>query len=70
MRPPVEAGLASNEIAVVAERDAPVGDDGVELGEGLEVLVDDRLVHVDPEGLGGLQLRRVEPAPAEAGGGR
>ena len=55
----MEAGLASDEIAVVGEGHAPVGDDGVEVGDRLEVPVDDGLVYVDPEGLGRLQLGGV-----------
>jgi hypothetical protein len=55
----VEAGLAPDEIAVVGKEDAPVGDDGVELGDGLEVAVDDGLVDMSPECLGWLQLGRV-----------
>ena len=55
----MEAGLASDEVAVVVEGDASLGDDGVEVGEGVEVPVDDGFVDVDPEGLGGLQLRGV-----------
>jgi hypothetical protein len=55
----VEAGLASDEVAVIGKGDAPVGDHGVDFGEGLEVFVGDRFVDVNPEGLGGLQLGRV-----------
>ena len=46
--PPMEAGLAADEIAVVGESDAAFGDHGVEFGEALEVPVDDRLVDMDP----------------------
>ena len=59
IRPPVEACLSPDEIAVVAELDASFSDDGVELLECIEVLVDDGLVHMDPEGLGRLQLGRI-----------
>jgi len=55
----MEAGLSADEVAVVAEPDALVGDHGVEVGEGGEVLVGEGLVDVDPEGLGRLQLRGV-----------
>jgi hypothetical protein len=55
----VEAGLATDEVAVVGEGDASFGDDSVEVGERIEVPVDDGFVHVDPEGLGGLQLGGV-----------
>ena len=62
----MEAGLAADEFAIVAEGDAALGDGGVEVGEGVEVLVDDRLVHVDPEGFGRLQLGRVGRQEDEA----
>jgi len=55
----VEAGLALDEVAVVGEGEAPVGDHGVEFGDGLEVPVDDGVVDLDPKGLGGLQLRGI-----------
>lgn len=64
----MEPGLASDEVAVVGKGDAPVGDHGVDLGNGLEVLVDDGLVDMDPEGFGGLQFggvgRQVDEADA------
>ena len=62
----MEAGLAADELAIVAEGDAALGDGGVEVGEGVEVLVDDRLVHVDPEGFGRLQLGRIGRQEDEA----
>ena len=40
----MESGLASDEVAIVAEGDAALGDDGIEVGEGVEVLVDDGFV--------------------------
>ena len=46
-------------VAIVAESDASFCDDGVEFFEAVEVLVDDGLVDVNPEGLCGLQLWRV-----------
>jgi hypothetical protein len=52
----VESGLSANEVAFVAELDASVGDDGVEVGKGGEVLVGNGLVDVDPEGFGRLQF--------------
>ena len=55
----METGLALDEVAVVGEGDASFGDHGVEVGERIEVPVDDGFVHVDPEGLGGLQLGGV-----------
>ena len=55
----MEAGLTTDQVSVPVERDALRGHGGVQFGEGLEVLVDDGLVDVDPEGLGGLQLRAV-----------
>lgn len=51
--------MASNKVPVVGQSDAPFGDHGVDLGNGLEVFVDDGLIDVDPEGLGGLQLRGI-----------
>lgn len=55
----METGLASNEVAVVGEGDAPFGNDRVQVGNGLEVPVDDGLVDMDPECLGRLQLGGV-----------
>jgi hypothetical protein len=73
----MEAGLPSDEVSVVPERDAALCHDGIEVFDGLEVLVDDGFVGVDPEGLGRLQLggvgRQVDELYAlrhrEAGGG-
>lgn len=68
----MEACLATDEVAIVAEGHAPLGHDGVELGKGLEVFVDDGLVDVDPEGLGRLQLwgigRQMDEANALGNG--
>ena len=55
----MEPGLTSDEVAIAFEGDAAFGDDSVEVVERVEVPVDERLVDVGPEGLGGLQLRRV-----------
>lgn len=55
----MEASLAADEVSVIAERDAALGDDGIEFGEGVEVAVDDRLVDMDPERLGWLKLGGV-----------
>jgi hypothetical protein len=52
----VEPCLASDEIAIVAEGDTALG---VEVGESLDVLVDDGFFHADPEDFGWLQLGRV-----------
>ena len=64
----MESCLSADEIAVVGELDALVGNDGVELGKGGEVPVGDRLVDVDPERFGGLQLggigRQIDEADA------
>jgi hypothetical protein len=64
----MEAGLSSDEFGVLAELDTLTGDHGVEVGEGCEVLVRERLVDMDPEGLGRLQLggvgRQVDEADA------
>lgn len=43
----MESGLSPNEIAVVAKGDTPLGDGGVEVGKGVEVLVDYGLIDVD-----------------------
>lgn len=51
--------MAADEVAVVGKGDTSVGDHGVDLGNGLEVLVDDGLVDMDPKGLCGLQFGRV-----------
>ena len=55
----MEAGLAPDPVAVGVEGDALAGDGGIELGEGVEVSVDDRLVDVGPQRLGRLELGRV-----------
>ena len=55
----MEACLSPDEVAVGGEGDAAFGEDGVEIGEGGEVPVDDGFVEVDPESLGGLQFRGV-----------
>jgi hypothetical protein len=73
----VEAGLAFDAFSVGVERDALRCDGGIEFEQGVEVLVGDGLVDVDPECFGGLQLRRLrrqvdEPDSfrhGEAGGG-
>jgi hypothetical protein len=70
----MEAGLTSDKIAVVCEGDAALCNDGVEVGEAFEVPVDDRLVDMDPEGLGWLKLggvgRQVNEADALGHGER
>ena len=40
---PVESRLAFDAVAIGVEGDALAGDGGVEIGEGLEMSVDDRL---------------------------
>jgi hypothetical protein len=62
----VEAGLSSDEVAIGREGDASFGDSGVEVLERFEVPVDDRLVDVDPECFGRLQLGRVRRQEDEA----
>jgi hypothetical protein len=52
----MKAGLSSDEFAVVGEGDAARGECGIEVFEGVEVAVGDRLVDVDPEGFCGLQF--------------
>lgn len=53
-------------VAVGVEVDALAGDEGVELGEAVEVPVDERLVDVDPEGLCRLELGAVRGQVDEA----
>jgi len=65
----VESGWPLHEFSILVEGDASFGGGGIEIGEGLEVLVDDRLVEEGPEGFGGLQLGSVEPAPDLIRGG-
>jgi hypothetical protein len=55
----MEPGLASDEIAVVGEGDAALGDDCVEFCQSPEVPVDDRLVEMDPKGFGRLEFWSV-----------
>ena len=55
----MEACLAADELSVFAEGAAAVGDDGIEVVQGFEMAVDDGRVDVDPQGLGGLQFRRL-----------
>src|SRR4028118_877616 len=50
----VARGWAPDPIAIGGEADARASDGFVELSEGVEVPVDDRLVEVDPQRLGGL----------------
>jgi hypothetical protein len=55
----VEAGLAPDVVGVGVEGDALAGDGGIELGEGVEVSVDDGLLDVGPQCLGRLEFGRV-----------
>jgi hypothetical protein len=55
----VEAGLAPDTVSVGGEADALTRDHSVELGEAIEVPIDDRLVEVDPQRLGWLELGGV-----------
>ena len=55
----MEAGLAPDPIAIGGEADALASDGFVEIGEGVEVPVDDRLVEVDPQRLDRLELGGV-----------
>lgn len=55
----MEACLTFDEVAVFGEGDAAFGEDGVEVGKGFEVPVDDGLVEMDPQRLGGLEFGRV-----------
>ena len=62
----MEAGLPADEVSIVAEGDAALGDDGVEFGEAFEMAVDDGLVDMGPESFGGLQLGGVGRQEDEA----
>ena len=55
----MESGWSLDEFSILVEGDASFGDGGIEVGEGLEVLVDDRLVDEGPEGFGELQFESV-----------
>ncbi len=52
----MEAGLAPDAVSVGVEGHTLAGDGFVELGEGVEVPVDDWLVEVDPQRLGWLEF--------------
>ncbi len=60
----MEVGVRPNSGRV--EPSAALGDDGLEVGEGGEVPIDDRLVDQGPEMLGRLQLRTVGRQEDEA----
>lgn len=62
----MEAGLPADEVSIVAEGDAALGDDGVEFGEAFEMAVDDGLVDMGPESFGGLQFGGVGRQEDEA----
>ena len=53
----MESGSALDLFALLGEGDTLGGDFLVELGDGCDVLVDDRLVDKRPKSFGGLQLR-------------
>ena len=55
----MKTGLTSDAMTVGVEGDALASDDGVELGEAIEVAVDDRLVEVDPQRLDRVELGSV-----------
>src|SRR5580704_17223491 len=55
----MESGSALNLFALLGEGDTLGGDFLVELGDGCDVLVDDRLVDKRTKSFGGLQLRGV-----------
>ncbi len=55
----MEACLAPDPIAIGGEAHALAGNDGIELGKGVEVLVDDGFVEVDPQRLDRLELWAV-----------
>jgi len=51
--------LAPDAVSVGVEGHTLAGDGFVEIGEAVEVPVDDRLVEVDPQRLSGLELRGI-----------
>jgi hypothetical protein len=55
----MEIGVAGDEIGIAIESAASLGDDGIEILDGLEVFVGERLVDKRPQMLGRLQFRRV-----------
>jgi len=59
----VEAGVRAYSGSV--ELAAALGDNGIEIIESCEVLIDDRLVHKWPEPLGGLELRAIRGQEGE-----
>ena len=59
MRPPFEEGVCFDLIGVVGEDTATLGKNLIELLQGLEVFIDDRLVGQRPQAFGGLDLWRV-----------
>src|SRR3954471_7485566 len=59
MRPPFEEGMCFDLIRVVSENTATLGKNLIEFLQGLEVLIDDRLVRQRPQAFGGLDLWRV-----------
>ena len=68
----MKAGSAPDEVRVGVEGEAAAGDCGVDLGEGGEVAVGERLVQGRPEALRRLELGRVgrqvdEPDPVGDG---
>ena len=64
----MEAGLASDEVAIAGEGEISFGNDGGEVFERVEERVDDRLVDVHPQRLRRLQFwlvgRQVDEADA------
>ena len=62
----MESGSALDLFALLGEGDTLGGDFLVELCDGCDVLVDDRLVDKRPKSFGGLQLRGVRLKPASA----
>ena len=62
----MEPGSALDLLALLGEGDALGGDFLVELCDGRNVLVDNRLVDQRPQGFGGLQLRSIGRQVKEA----
>ena len=55
----MEAGLTPDPVSVGVEGNTLTSDDGVELGEAVEVPIDDRLVDMDPQRLSWLEFGSV-----------
>jgi len=55
----MEIGVACDGLLVLAEMAASLGDDGIEIVDGVEVGVSERLIDERPQVLGGLEFRAM-----------